>query len=134
MIKTGIVTIIAVLCMMVAKGQRPDRPPRLEPKEMAKQMVCEFAQKVKISSAVQDSLNAVFGRFFADLEKNYQPGERPSMDSMKKAEEARDLNVKKFLTDEQFKAYQQLMEEKQSQRRGGPGGDGMQGPPPERKK
>jgi hypothetical protein len=101
---------------------------------MAKQLVNEFTQRVKITTSTQDSLNAVLGRFFADVERLHKSGERPSMDSMKKAEEARDMNVKKLLTEEQFRAYQQLMEEKRPQRRGGPGGDGMQGPPPEGKK
>jgi hypothetical protein len=132
--KLKILTIIALFstCAVMAQ-QRPERP---DPKEMAKKTVSEFAQKAKISTAVQDSLTAVFVTFYNEMDKNHKPGSRPEMnkdqksgkgpdmDKMKKVETARDLKVKSLLTAEQFKTYQKFMEEQKS-KRGGPGGEGQ---------
>ncbi len=88
--------------------QHPGKP---NLKEIAKQTVSEFVKNVNISPTIQDSLNVIFINFFNNMDKNRMSGERPNINKMKNAEGNRDLKVKSFLTDEQFKAYQKFMEE-----------------------
>ena len=144
--KVKVLTIVALLySFTVMAQQHPGKP---NPKEMAKQTVSEFVKKINISPAIQDTLQTVFIEFYTNMEKEHKSGSRPEMnkeqksgegynmnknqkqskgqgmDKMKKLEDIRDLKVKSFLTDKQFKAYQKFMEE-QKAKRGGPDGNGQ---------
>lgn len=118
--KINLLIIIALLTTFSAIAQRPDRP-NVDPKERATKAVEELSKQITMTPAVQDSLKAVFVNFYDDVKKERDAGNRPDMANM---ESKRDLKVKKFLTDEQFQAYQKYMEERKA-RRGRPGEGGQ---------
>jgi len=123
--------ILALFLGVVGVKAQMHEPPKFDPKEMASRTVNELSEKIKISATVQDSLKNTFINFFEEMDKGRKSGERPDMMKM---EGKRDAKVKKFLTDEQYKVYQNFMEEKRKSHRGGPGDDeNMRHDPPEKK-
>lgn len=130
--KISILSIVAVFCIMAVQAQQPG-PPRFDAKEMARQTVNEFSQKVKLTSSVKDSISSVYVKFFQEMEKNMKPGERPDMEEIRKIENTRETRIKSFLTEEQYRIYIKFVEGKRSQRREHPGGNDHQGPPPDRR-
>ncbi|HCT31120.1 MAG TPA: hypothetical protein DIW31_10415 [Bacteroidales bacterium] len=119
--RINLLIIIALISTAAIKAQQPNRP-TFDPKERAVQTVNELAKQITITPAIQDSLKTTFINFFTEMRKARESGSRHDMQKM---ESVRDLNVKKFLTDEQFKAYQKFMEEKRTRRNRPEGGGGM---------
>jgi len=99
--------ILALFLGVVGVKAQMHEPPKFDPKEMASRTVNELSEKIKISATVQDSLKNTFINFFEEMDKGRKSGERPDMMKM---EGKRDAKVKKFLTDEQYKVYQNFME------------------------
>lgn len=124
--KIKFLILFALLGTFAAQAQQPNRP-NFDPKERAARTVDELSKQITITPAVQDSLKVVFVKFFDDMRKERESGNRPDMAAM---EIKRDAKVKTFLTDDQFKAYQKFMEERKN-RRNRPGGQGGQGGMPE---
>lgn len=109
---------IVLLSTTIAKAQHPDHP-NFDPKEVATRTIDELSQQISISSAIQDSLKATFIHFFDEMKKERESGNHPDME---KVESKRDLKVKSFLTDSQFKVYLEFIGERRL-RRGRPSGD-----------
>lgn len=120
----NLLILIVSLCTFAA-AQQPNRP-NLDPKERATQTVNELAKQVSLTPAIQDSLKTTLITFFTKMKKERESGNRPDMQKM---ERERDLRVKKYLTDDQFKAYQKFMEERKARRnRPGDGGGMLERP------
>lgn len=110
--KINLLIITALLSTIAIKAQQPNRP-NFDPKERATQTVNELTKQINITPAIQDSLKSTFINFFAEMKKARESGNRPDMQKM---ESNRDLKVKKYLTNDQFKAYQKFMEERKAKR------------------
>ena len=117
--RSNFLITIALFATLGVQAQQSNRP-KVDPKERATQMVDELAKQVKISPPIQDSLKVVFVNFYNEMKKGRESGNRPDMMKM---ESKRDLKVKAFLTDEQYKAYQKFMDERKN-RRNRPTGEG----------
>lgn len=110
--RLSFIVLVILIGSISLKAQRPDRP-NMDPKEMANRTVSELTQQVKLSPAVQDSLKVAFVAFYDDMRKERESGNRPDRE---KFEVKRDTRIKKFLTDDQYKAYQKFMEERRARR------------------
>ena len=125
------VIILLLVVTLGAKAQKHE-PPKFDSKEMASKIVTDLNKQISLKQTLQDSIKVVFTKFFNEMDKDRASNTRPDMDKIKKMEEKRDLKMKTFLTDEQYKTYKKYMEEQHSHR-GGPGGpsgeNGMKEPP-----
>jgi len=121
--KITFLLVLALLSTILVKAQRPDRP-IMDPKEIASKTVDDLSKQITLTPAIQDSLKATFIRYYDDMKKEREAGNRPDRQAM---DSKSDSKVKTFLTEEQFQAYQKFMEERRNRR--GPGQDGPpQGP------
>ncbi|NVO11760.1 MAG: hypothetical protein HXX16_17505 [Bacteroidales bacterium] len=112
--------IIVFMSTFVVNAQRQEHP-NFDPKTRATRTIDELTKQITITQSIQDSLKVVFINFFEGMRKERESGNRPDMLKM---ESKRDLKVKSFLTNEQFKAYQKFMEDRKN-RGNRPNRDGM---------
>lgn len=97
------------------------------PEERAKMTIERISPDLNPSKEQLVGLDSVFVKFYkaqGKLREGLQPGERPSREAMEKAYADRDTDLKKVLTEEQFKKLKAREEEmrQQRQQRGGGGG------------
>ncbi len=100
--------IIALASSLSLSAQRPERP-KFDANEMASKTVSELSEKIEMSTSVQDSVKLAFITFFNKMNSDRQSDGRPNILNFEKE---RDLKVKTFLSDEQFKIYSKFMEER----------------------
>ncbi len=103
-----ILTIIVLVSSLTLSAQRPERP-KFDANEMASKMVSELSEKIEMPTSVQDSVKLTLVKFFNKMDSDRQSGGRPNVENYEKE---RDLKVKTFLTDEQYKIYSKFMEER----------------------
>ena len=84
-------------------------------------MVSELSKKIEMPISVQDSVKLAFVNFFNKMDGDRQSRGRPNVENYEKE---RDLKVKTFLTDEQYKIYSKFMEERKPKGEG-PGIENM---------
>jgi len=120
-------TIIALASSLSLSAQRPERP-KFDANEMASKTVSELSEKIEMSTSVQDSVKLALIAFFNKMDSDRQSDGRPNVE---KFEKERDLKVKTFLSDEQFKIYSKFMEERKPKGEG-PGNENMNGRSPRR--
>ncbi len=113
-------TIIALASSLSLSAQRPERP-RFDANEMASKTVSELSEKIEMSTSVQDSVKLALITFFNKMNSDRQSDGRPNILNF---ENERDLKVKTFLSDEQFKIYSKFMEERKPKGEG-PGKENM---------
>lgn len=113
-------TIIALASSLSLSAQRPERP-RFDANEMASKTVSELSEKIEMSTSVQDSVKLAFITFFNKMNSDRQSDGRPNILNFEKE---RDLKVKTFLSEEQFKIYSKFMEERKPKGEG-PGNENM---------
>ena len=113
-------TIIALASSLSLTAQRPERP-KFDANEMASKTVSELSEKIEMSTSVQDSVKLAFITFFNKMNSDRQSDGRPNILNFEKE---RDLKVKTFLSDEQFKIYSKFMEERKPKGEG-PGKENM---------
>ncbi len=113
-------TIIALASSLSLSAQRPERP-KFDVNEMASKTVSELSKKIEMSTSVQDSVKLALIAFFNKMDSDRQSGGRPNVENYEKE---RDLKVKTFLTDEQYKIYSKFMEERKPKGEG-PGKENM---------
>jgi hypothetical protein len=102
--------IIIFISIFTVNAQRQEHP-NFDPKTRATRTIDELTKQITINQSIQDSLKVVFINFFEGMRKERESGNRPDMLKM---ESKRDLKVKSFLTDEQFKVYQKFMEDRRN--------------------
>jgi len=115
-------TIIALASSLSLSAQRPERP-KFDANEMASKTVSELSEKIEMSTSVQDSVKLAFITFFNKMNSDRQSDGRPNILNFEKE---RDLKVKTFLSDEQFKIYSKFMEERKPKGEG-PSNENMNG-------
>lgn len=99
------------------------------PEERAKMTIERISPELNPSKEQLVGLDSVFVKFYkaqGKLREGLQPGERPSREASLKITADRDADLKKVLTEEQFKKLKDREEEMRQQRQqrggGGPGG------------
>lgn len=112
--------IIALASSLSLSAQRPERP-KFDANEMASKTVNELSEKIEMSTSVQDSVKLALITFFNKMNSDRQSDGKPNILNFEKE---RDLKVKTFLTDEQYKIYSKFMEERKPKGEG-PGKENM---------
>ena len=105
----------------VAKAQ-PGGMGQFDPAQMVEMRANQMKESLKLTDAQVTKVKAVIQKEFEDMGKLMQGGQ-PDMNAFQKLRDASNAEYKKILTEEQFKAYNEQME---NMRRGmgGPGGPG----------
>lgn len=125
--KIGI-AVVALVCSVNLYSQQPERQehPRMEPQEMAKNTVSKMSEEITLQFAQQDSLTAIFSKFYIEMGKSRETGDYAAIKQLKSD---RDAKVKALLSPENYKAYLKFMKKQQDQFRSrrSEGGEGRGG-------
>jgi hypothetical protein len=109
------------------QGQQPPPPPSREVR--LKQVSSRLEKDLALRPEQKRKVIEAYGKFFDSIEKlrGGHPGPPPpdKREDIEKLAKTRDESIKKVLTDDQFKKYQEI---EKTMRPGGPGRPG--GPPP----
>lgn len=104
-----------------ARGQRGGGQ-QFNPEQMVQMRVDYMKESLKLTADQVTKLTAVFKKQNEEMGKLMQGGGQPDMEAFQKLREAENAELKKILTAEQFKTYEESMQ------RGFGGGRGQRGP------
>ncbi len=102
------VLVFAGMTMLQAQGFQ-----RRTVEERTKRVVDTLTTVFKLDKAVQDQANVVFTDYYKAMDKMREglpQGERPDRTEMEKLSTGRDEQLKKVLTEEQFKKFKDEIE------------------------
>ncbi|KAA2243416.1 hypothetical protein F0L74_13030 [Chitinophaga agrisoli] len=127
--------MLALACLFASyvgvQAQDQGDHQRRTPEERAKMTVEKLSPDLALKDDQKTKLNDAYTEFYKAMEKlradAKATGNRPDRDAFKKLGDDRDTKVKGFLTDDQFKKYNEKMEEMKKQRGGGRGHGGGNG-------
>jgi periplasmic protein CpxP/Spy len=127
--KLGLLLLLALFATTFSMAQQGG-PQNFDPKEMAKRQTEELTKELGLNKDQQKKVSDLnlkaAEQMSAMREQMRNGGDREAMrEKMTKAREAQNAEMKKILTDEQYKKYEKYLEERRA-RRGGPGGPGGQ--------
>lgn len=127
------IIIIALASSISLVAQEPDQPKRAErskmdPMEMAKNTVSKISDKITLQFVQQDSLTAIFTKFYSEMGRCRQSGDYSAVKQLKSD---RDAKVKAMLSPANYELYVKFMKMQQDQfrsnRSGGGHGQGGRG-------
>ena len=130
-IQTAVMAALALFCSVgVVLSQRPDGPPRMDPKQMVERQVTDMKERLKLTSdqeakikpIIEDSMKKMMA-----MREKMEPGTPPTEEMMSAMRENREATAKKInevLTEEQQAEYKKMMSERR-----GFGGGMRKGPP-----
>jgi hypothetical protein len=127
------IIIIALTSSVSLFAQEPDQPeraerPRMDPMEMAKKTVSKISEEITLQFVQQDSLTAIFTKFYSEMGKSRESGDYSAVKQLKSD---RDAKVKAMLTPANYELYVKFMKKQQDQfrsnRSGGGHGQGGRG-------
>ena len=96
------------------QGERPD------PAQMAKRQADQMKTELKLTDDQYTKVLNLYKKQSEDMQKMMQSGDRPDRESMQASREKYNAEIKKVLTDDQYKKWSEL----EKNRRRGPGGPG----------
>jgi hypothetical protein len=145
--KTKIVPLLTGLMLVVCSLKAQQGPPggqqqRPSPEDRLKRVTTRLEKDLALKPEQKQKVQDAYKTFFEGMQKlgaSTPPPPPPPMPRVKKEDmdklvAVRDESMKKALTDEQFKKYQEIEKTMRPGRQRGPGGDpggrrGPQGPP-----
>lgn len=119
--KIGFIVLTLCLCLtFVVNAQPRERREKLTPVQQATRMVERLNKELRLSDKQQAELKTWFTQSFTEqetaMEKNR--GNREAMrEQMKKQREATDKELKKVLTEEQYKKHRTNQEKREKERK-----------------
>ena len=90
-----------------------------DPDEMAKMRVEQMKQSLKLNKDQETKLTALFKKQSEEMSKMFEGGGMPDMDKMQENMKKQDEEIKKILTEEQYKAYSEEQKRMREQFGGG---------------
>ncbi|MEP7364218.1 MAG: hypothetical protein ABI972_13260 [Acidobacteriota bacterium] len=131
-IQTATMAALALFCSVgVVMSQRPDGPPRMDPKQMVERQVTDMKERLKLTSDQESKIKPILEestKSMMAMREKMEPGTPPTEEMMTAMRENREATAKKInevLTEEQQAEYKKMM----SERRGFGGPGGRKGPP-----
>ncbi len=129
MLSMVLVFTLFVAGTAMAQGQRGQRTPQTIEQRL-KRWNDNIFSKLDLKNDQQSKVEKIFTEYFGKQDSLRNSGERPSWDDVQKLVAERDEKVKTVLSEEQFKKYQEMVEQQMQQMRqrrgggqgGGPGG------------
>lgn len=126
-----ICTMVLFSSIGVIAQQPPQRGNREDMEKRQKERIENYIKELKLDEKKGNELKKIFSETQAKLTKEMESmRESGNMDreamrtKMTKVNEERDAKVKKALSADQYKKYEQLMKAEQERRPGGPGAPG----------
>lgn len=128
-----ITKIIAICAMLVCGAFAANAQPggfggqQMDPSEMAKMRADRMKETLNLTNDQYTKVLDLYKKENEEMMRMFQQnqgGGQPDFSAMQKRREAQTAELKKILTEDQFKKY----EEQQAQMRGGMGGPGQGGP------
>ncbi|WP_167608106.1 DUF4890 domain-containing protein [Maribellus sediminis] len=130
--KKAALMLIAVFALSFATMAQNQGPRNFDPKEMAKRQTEELTEQLDLNKDQQKKvleLNEKYGNKMSEMRDDMRNGggDREAMrEKMTKMREEQNKEMKKILTEDQYKKYEKYLEERRSRRgQGGPGGSGQ---------
>ncbi len=125
--KLGLLLMVVVLGTTISMAQNRGRD--FDPEESAKKQTAELKELLDLNKDQEKKvydLNLKAANKMADLRKEMQnSGSREGMrEKFGKMREEQNKEMKKILTDDQYKKYEKYLEERRARRRQGGGGGG----------
>lgn len=126
--KKAALMLIAVFALSFASIAQNQGPRNFDPKEMAKRQTEELTKQLDLNKDQQKKvleLNEKYANKMSEMRNG--GGDREAMrEKMTKMREEQNKEMKKILTEDQYKKYEKYLEERRSRRgQGGPGGPGQ---------
>lgn len=135
-----ITKIIAICAMLVCGAVAANAQPgfggqQMNPEEMAKMRADRMKESLKLNNDQYTKIVELYKKESEEMMKMFQEnqGGQPDFSAMQKRREAQDAELKKILTEDQYKQYteqQQQMRGRMGQGGPRPGGPGQGGPRP----
>ncbi len=122
--------IVACFALLIGANAANAQPQggfgQMDPEQMVKMRVDGMKEQFKLSDDQCTKLTAIFKAENEEMMKSFQQGGQPDFSAMAKRREAQNAEIKKILTEDQYKQYEEMMNRMMSGM-GGPGGQGGPG-------
>lgn len=116
--KKLLLTLVAAAAMFVA-GNNANAQPQFDADQMAKMRVEQLKEPLKLTKDQETKLLDLFKKQSEEMMKMFQGGGMPDMDKMQENMKKQDEAVKKLLTPEQAKKYDEQQKAMREQFGGG---------------
>ncbi len=113
-----LVASVMLLCGALFANAQPGGQ-QFDPEQMVKMRVDYMKESLKLNNDQVTKLTTFFKKQNEEMMKNMQSGAQPDMEAFQKMRDAENAELKKILTEDQYKSYQEAM---QQMMQGGPGG------------
>lgn len=117
--KKIIVTLMAAFAMLIAGNSAKAQMPDFDPAQMAQMRVDQMKESLKLDKDQAAKLLDLFKKQSEEMMKMFQGGGMPDMEKMQENMKKQDEAVKKLLTPEQAKKYDEQQKAMREQFGGG---------------
>lgn len=118
--KKFIITLMAAAVMLFAGSQKSSAQDfNFDPEQMAQMRVDQMKQSLKLTDDQSAKLLEIFKKQNEEMGKLFAGGGMPDMGEFQKMMEKQDIEIKKVLTEEQAKAYDEQQKKMREQFGGG---------------
>jgi len=125
--KLAFLLVVVLVGTTMAMAQNRGGQRQFNPEEMAKRQTAQFKTDLELNDTQAEKMEKALLKSYKDMstlrqEMNGEEDRSKMGEKMREWRENQQKEMKKILTEDQFAKYEKLMEERRTNRRGGPGG------------
>jgi len=117
--KCLIAVLAAAVMFLSGNTAKAQGPMDFDPAQIAQMRVDQMKQSLKLTEDQSKKLVAIFQKEMDEMMKMFEGGDMPDMNAMQENRKKQDEEIKKILSEDQFKAYQEEQKKMMEQFGGG---------------